>query len=69
MSLAERELEAYETWRFDNGRICELCEDAIAPVPDGLSAEDLEQDPDMDWGFDSYCENCQHKIHLLQKDD
>jgi hypothetical protein len=69
MSLVKRDWEAHEQWRVDAGRVCELCEEDIALVPEGVTATMLEDDPDSDWGFDAYCENCQHKLNLIARDD
>jgi uncharacterized protein YuzB (UPF0349 family) len=69
MSLVKRDLDDYEDWRFEKGRVCPLCETQVAPVPYEVTPEQLELDPDMDWGDEEYCGVCQHSLYLLSKND
>jgi hypothetical protein len=69
MSLAKLELELDEEWRYENGRVCPMCEVQIAPVPYEVTQEQFAEDPDMDWGEAEYCGICQYRMHLMSKDD
>jgi hypothetical protein len=69
MSLVKAELEEYEQWRVDNGRLCPMCENQIAPVPYWVSQEAFDEDPDMDWDHEEYCGICQYQQHLMAKND